>query len=130
MIILEEPYISRELAQCAARRNEPVLDTASAREAERNYQVSFNLLDDAAFAARCRQGERLYTNSENALDWLYAKSGAEDLIAQVEKLKNKARLRRELSDLYPDYFFMELSQETVRTGADERVSGPVSRASG
>ncbi|HIW00437.1 MAG TPA: ATP-grasp domain-containing protein [Candidatus Desulfovibrio intestinipullorum] len=124
MIILEEPYISRELAQCAARRGEPVLDTASAREAERNYQVSFNLLDDAAFAARCRQGERLYTNSENALDWLYAKSGAEDLIAQVEKLKNKARLRRELSDLYPDYFFMELSQETLMATEADQVPMP------
>ena len=120
MIILEEPYISRELALCAARRGEPVLDTASARAAGHTYQMSFNLLDDEAFAARLQQGERLYTNSENALDWLYAKSGAEDLIAQAEKLKNKARLRRELADLYPDFFFTELSlEEIMATEADQ-----------
>lgn len=113
MLILEEPYISRELAEFAARSGEAVLDNASAREAEKNFNVSFNLLDDAAFAERCSRGERLYTNSENALDWLYTKSGNPELIAQVEKLKDKASMRRALAPLYPDYAFRELTLEEV-----------------
>lgn len=96
MLILEEPYISRELAEFAARSGEAVLDNASAREAEKNFNVSFSLLDDAAFAERCSRGERLYTNSENALDWLYTYSKNQELIAQVERLKDKVSMRRAL----------------------------------
>ena len=113
MLILEEPYISRELAEFAARSGEAVLDNASAREAEKNFNVSFNLLDDAAFAERCSRGERLYTNSENALDWLYTYSKNQELIAQVERLKDKASMRRALAPLYPDYSFRELTLEEV-----------------
>ena len=113
MLILEEPYISRELAEFAARSGEAVLDNASAREAEKNFNVSFNLLDDAAFAERCSRGERLYTNSENALDWLYTYSKNQELIAQVERLKDKVSMRRALAPLYPDYSFRELTLEEV-----------------
>ncbi len=113
MLLLEEPYISRELAEFAASRGEAVLDTPSAREAAAKYQVSLTLLADEEFAARCRAGERLYTNSENALDWLYTKSGNDELIAQVEKLKNKAEMRRQLAPLYPDYVFRELGMDEL-----------------
>ena len=113
MLILEEPYISRELAEFAARSGEAVLDNASAREAEKNFNVSFNLLDNAAFAERCSRGERLYTNSENALDWLYTYSKNQELIAQVERLKDKVSMRRALAPLYPDYSFRELTLEEV-----------------
>ncbi len=113
MLILEEPYISRELATFAADRREAVLDTASARAAEKTFGVSLNLLDDATFAARCLQGERLYTNSENALDWIYTKSRNAELVAQVEKLKDKAMVRKILAPMYPDFSCRELTLDEV-----------------
>ena len=37
MIILDEPYVSPELAAYAAARQEPVLDNATARACARDY---------------------------------------------------------------------------------------------
>lgn len=70
MIILEKPYTSAELADYLEQSQTPVLDNAEARHANRNS--AFNLMSDGEFARLVDAGKRLYTTSENALDWVGA----------------------------------------------------------
>ena len=93
MIILDEPYVSPELAAYAAARREPVLDNATARACAREYGAALNLVSDDAFAALCQGAPRLYTCSENALEWVYKKSGNNALMERIWRLKDKAACR-------------------------------------
>ena len=102
MIILEDPYVSPELATFAADRQEPVLDTPAARQAGLDYGLHLNLVSSRDFGRLCCQGQRLYSNSENALDWLYSRSGNAGLVRATELLKNKLLFRQRLAPLFPD----------------------------
>jgi hypothetical protein len=108
MYILEAPYVSTILARSAETAGRPVLATAVAEEALAASDV--NLLDDAAFAAHFRQtpGARLYTNSENALDWVCRYLADTDLPAAIDRLKDKVAFRRLLADLDPATRFAEV----------------------
>lgn len=109
MIILDEPYVSPELLNYAAARQEPVLDNAMARTCARESGIRLNLVPEARFAAQCHGLPRLYTCSENALEWIYKKSENKQLIENIEKLKNKAACREALAPLSRDFFFRRVS---------------------
>ena len=56
MIILEDPYVSPELATFAADRQEPVLDTPAARQAGLDYGLHLNLVSSRDFGRLCCRG--------------------------------------------------------------------------
>ena len=124
MIILEDPYVSPELATFAADRQEPVLDTPAARQAGLDYGLHLNLVSSRDFGRLCCQGQRLYSNSENALDWLYSRSGNAGLVRATELLKNKLLFRQRLAPLFPDFHFRELPLRDVMETHFESLPGP------
>ena len=124
MIILEDPYVSPELATFAADRQEPVLDTPAARQAGLDYGLHLNLVSSRDFGRLCCQGQRLYSNSENALDWLYSRSGNAGLVRATELLKNKLLFRQRLAPLFPDFHFRELTLRDVKETHFESLPGP------
>lgn len=124
MIILEDPYVSPELAAFAADRQEPVLDTPAARQAGLDYGLHLNLVSSRDFGHLCCRGQRLYSNSENALDWLYSRSGNAGLVRATELLKNKLLFRRRLAPLFPDFHFRELTLREVMETHFDSLPGP------
>lgn len=112
MIIFEKPYVSDELARYAEATQTPVLDNAFAREIGTRFKL--NLLDEAAFAKGIAQGARLYTVSENALDWVYKNVADENLLNGIRLMKDKYALRTAVSSLYPDYFFQQVPAAALR----------------
>lgn len=124
MIILEDPYVSPELATFAADRQEPVLDTPAARQAGLDYGLHLNLVSSRDFGRLCCQGQRLYSNSENSLDWLYSRSGNAGLVRATELLKNKLLFRQRLAPLFPDFHFRELTLRDVMETHFDSLPGP------
>lgn len=118
MFILEDPYVSPQLAAAARVAGVPVLDTAQARAAE------LDVVDDAAFARAWREdpNARLYTNSENAIPWIQGHLADTPLPAQIETMKDKVRFREVLRDLDPDYRFVEVRRDAL-LDADVSVFG-------
>lgn len=106
MIILEKPYVSREMAEFLAESGIPVLDNATAWEQPFRYEMVG--LSDREFAYRVDCGERLYTTSEHALDWVFRHVGDKNLLRSINCMKDKSRLREALREIYPDYFFREV----------------------
>lgn len=124
MIILDEPYVSPELAAYAAARQESVLDNATARACAREYGAALNLVSDDAFAALCRGAPRLYTCSENALEWVYKKSGNNALVERIWRLKDKAACRDLLAPLYGDFFFRRVTPAELAVLPFEELKVP------
>lgn len=122
MYILESPYVSEILARSAAAAGRPVLATFAAEQALHFHGVA--LVGDAEFAARYREtpGARIYSNSENALDWVHRHLADTDLPRAIDLLKDKVRFRRLVSDLHPDHRFAEVHLDDL-DGFDPRRIG-------
>jgi carbamoylphosphate synthase large subunit len=105
MYLLEDPFVSDLLADSARRSALPVLDTPMARR----HLDAHALTGEPGFAeAAARSGARLYSNSENALDWVHLHLGGHPVAEAVAALKDKVRFREMLADLDPGYAFTEV----------------------
>jgi len=107
MIILEKPYVSEHLLKYLATSKEAVLSNEFSRQIAESYKL--NLIDEKQAAERCKDGERLYTTSENALDWIYNNLEENDITKSIKIMKDKAKLRTAVAELYKDFYFKELS---------------------
>ncbi|HIU18161.1 MAG TPA: ATP-grasp domain-containing protein [Candidatus Avidesulfovibrio excrementigallinarum] len=115
MIVLDRPYVSDHLLDYLAASGQAVLATPFTRALAAGRAL--NLVDDAGAIRRCRAGERLYTSSENALDWVLTHLGDLPLARHVAVMKDKAALRRTLAPLCPGFWFREVPA-TALAGLD------------
>ena len=87
MILLDRPYVSKHFLNYLERSGQPVLETPFTAGLARDYGL--NLVDDAEAEKRCRNGERLYTSSENALEWIHAHLGDMPVARHIDAMKDK-----------------------------------------
>ncbi len=105
MVILENPYISQEMVAWLTANQHPVLDTEAARAAG----SGLNIVSGKSFAELVNQGQRLYTNNENALDWVYAHVHNDPLLRAISLMKDKAATRSALAPMYPNFPVVEMT---------------------
>lgn len=111
MIILDGPYISDLLLNYLKLSQEPVLKNEFTLALENCTQ--YHLVDDDEAIMRYAHGERIYTTSENNLTWLYQHLPNTPLTAAITTMKDKAKLRKLLKPLYPNFFFREIPYEEL-----------------
>ncbi|MFR0874970.1 MAG: ATP-grasp domain-containing protein [Bilophila wadsworthia] len=90
---------------------QPVLETPFTAGLARDYGL--NLVDDAEAEKRCRNG-RLYTSSENALEWIHAHLGDMPVARHIDAMKD-SRAARLLAGMYPDFFSARSGGRTRKT---------------
>ena len=110
MIFLDRPYVSDFFLNYLCESGRAVLRTPFTEELSGTCpsERPLNLVDDPDAEKLCRSGERLYSNSENALDWILRRLGNLPQADAIRIMKDKATLRRLLSELDPDFFFQEI----------------------
>ena len=124
MIILEKPFVSDEIKDYLQDSQVAVLKNEVAVEAAKTHTL--NLVSDAEARERIASGERIYTTSENTLDWIYANTpDGNALTATIDAMKNKAAMRRLLQAVYPDFFFEEVEANQLNTVKFESLPCPV-----
>lgn len=108
MIILDNPYVSDFLRDAAAGMQAPVLrnEMSSGLKPDK----ALNLLDEAEFIELAKEKGvcKLYTNSENSIDWISENLGFTGLPEKIELFKNKVRFRELLERIYPDFQYREV----------------------
>lgn len=104
MLILGFPYVSDLLASWAEQTQHPVLNNEMAQLLQ-SQGYSLNLISEEETSKHLDAGEPVYSNSENALDWVVAHSRNETLNNAITSFKNKAKMREILAPLNPNYFF-------------------------
>lgn len=122
MFILDQPYVSKELKQYIADSKRPVLKNKTALEAL--GQDNSNLISEDQFVRQHSEGERIYTCSENSLDWVIKNIKDDSLRTNIERMKNKSLFRDLLSPAYPDFFYKEASLEELSTMDTDTFSYP------
>lgn len=112
MIVLDEPYVSEPLILWLEDSRHPVLDNdMSRRIVQAGHRLNVVSVDEAL--RRIDEGERIYTNSENALSWIVDHTGSRNLAHAISLFKDKARMRMVLSSLDPDLFFRSCSVDEL-----------------
>ena len=125
MIILDNPYVSPLLEDTVAKKSYPVLNNEMARSLSKFDMM--NVLSDEA-AVDLLKGEKnpqLYSNSENAINWISTHLNFSELPQKIELFKNKAEFRRLLKSIYPDFYFFESGFDSLSTLDTEKIRFPV-----
>lgn len=107
MIVLDEPYVSEPLVVWLEKSQHPVLDNETARRIAGTRDL--NLVTSEEAIERIDAGERVYTNSENALAWITENVRNERIVHAVNLFKDKSLMRSTLSSLDPDLFYRTCS---------------------
>ncbi len=116
MIILDEPYASVPLLDWMEASAHPVLANGFTEKLVAGGRT-LNLVDADECARRLEAGERIYTNSENALAWILDHVDNPTLTDAIRLFKDKAAMREKLAPLSPGLF-----QKTVDRAGLEAVN--------
>ncbi len=113
MIIVEKPFVSQPLIDWMEQTQHPVLNNDMAQElVAQGCQLA--LCDDEAAAARIAAGERTYTNSENALGWIFDHVDNQELLDAISVFKDKHETRLRLAELDPDLYYQTVTFDEVQ----------------
>jgi len=123
MIIVAKPYVSPLLAETLSNWNIPVL---LAEEVEIPAEGPLRILSPEDFRTRYLDGRQpLLTNSENAQGVLERWFADHPLVQTVSIFKDKARFRRWLADVFPRFYYREVSLEDLQEMDKDAIPFPV-----
>ena len=108
MIIIDAPYASAPLLDYIEESQHPVFANDFSRSLA--DVRSLNLVDDAEAVRRLEAGERVYTNSENALAWILDHVDNPTLTDAITLFKDKAAMREKLAPLNPGLFYTTVTR--------------------
>ncbi len=105
VVILDEPYASPQLLEWLESSQHPVLRNAFSERTAFASGRALRLVDEAEAASRLSAGERVYTNSENTLEWICAHADNPSLTHAITVFKDKVAMRKLLAQMDEDFFF-------------------------
>ena len=113
MIIVEKPFVSEPLITWMEQTQHPVLNNDMAQElVAQGHNLA--LCDDETAARRIAAGERTYTNSENALGWIFDHVDNQELLDAISVFKDKHETRVHLAELDPTLYYRTVTFDEVQ----------------
>lgn len=97
MFILENPYVSKLMLETMEKNRFEVLDNSVARK----FDYNLNLVKGSC--------DKIYSNSENSIDWVLKNFPNSDITRLINICKNKYEFRKALKDVFPKFFFDEIT---------------------
>jgi len=114
MILLDLPYVSDFLKQTIIRNNFPVLEPSGPKHFDPDMD-SFCLTEAGAIdQVRKDTNLRIYTNSENSINWIIRHLGFTGFPETIQKFKDKAAFRRLTQSMFPGFFFREIAFDDIQ----------------
>lgn len=120
MIILDHPYVSGFLKDSILKNQYQVLNNSAVKEL--NPENNLPLLSSREFIAKIKEEKipLVYSNSENAIEWISKNLDFTPLPHLIQIFKDKAEFRRLMQKMYPHFFFKEIAfNDLARVEADE-----------
>lgn len=111
MILLDELYASEPLVEWMEQSQHPVLKNPFTQNLSEAYKL--NLVDSQEAIERLSAGERVYSNSENILDWILTHVDNDLLCGAIRIFKDKGEMRRRLAPLSPSFFFATYTRDEL-----------------
>ncbi|MFT6731302.1 MAG: hypothetical protein ACJA1H_002638, partial [Glaciecola sp.] len=120
MFLIDKPFVSDFLIETIKDNNYKIIATKVAKELVKDYSLAWIAEEEAIALLKNNPEISLYSNSENALAWIDQYYGESELSSQLQVLKNKVKFRELIKELFPDFYFKQISIEDIqRLPADE-----------
>ncbi len=107
MFILEAPYISDLMLKTLEKNQFEVLSNEIAQDYSSEYKL--NLIENST-AKNCL---KVYSNSENSINWVLNNFQNTDLARLINICKNKFEFRKGIKSIYPNFFFKEITLDEL-----------------
>ena len=111
MFFVDKPYLSNFFKETVRDHAIPVVDTPQSQMMGLLPGTVLISESEAIERAQAPDAPPIYTTSENALGWMATHLAWGDLPEKVELFKDKAKFRRLLQPLFPDFYFKEIRIE-------------------
>ncbi|MDE5421606.1 ATP-grasp domain-containing protein [Ancylomarina sp. DW003] len=110
MILLDKPYVSQFLKDTIKKNNFPAIDTG---DIITDQEISLISPEEIIQRFKDVPSSRLYTNSENSINWVINNLGFTKLPEYINLFKDKVEFRKLIKSIYPSFFFREVSLQDL-----------------
>ncbi|MGZ2371520.1 ATP-grasp domain-containing protein [Ancylomarina sp. YFZ004] len=110
MILLDKPYVSQFLKDTITKYNYPAIDTG---DIIKDGEIALIGSKEIIQKFKNEPNSRLYTNSENSINWVSTHLAFTKLPEYINLFKNKVEFRKLIKSIYPDFFFKEVALQDI-----------------
>lgn len=124
MLILDKPYISDFLKSTIVENNFPVLKTNYLSSL--NLSDNVNLIEEQDFIDKIvnHVNPKVYSNSENAINWINKNLGQTLLPQKISLFKDKVKFRDLIKPIFPDFFYQGVKLTDLRSVDTSKIVKP------
>jgi hypothetical protein len=124
MFLIDKPFVSDFLHKTISEGQYRVVSTETAKELLHDDSLVWISEEDAARLIRQHPETPLYTNSENALNWIANHLGDSPLSGQALLFKDKVKFRELIQASFPDFRFRTVKLEEIQSLRQEELFFP------
>jgi hypothetical protein len=124
MFLIDKPFVSDFLIETIKDNNYKIIATKVAKELVKDDSLAWIAEEEAIALLKNNPEISLYSNSENALAWIDQYYGESELSGQLQVLKNKVKFRELIKELFPDFYFKQISIEEIQRLSDDEIRFP------
>jgi hypothetical protein len=124
MFLIDKPFVSDFLIETIKDNNYKIIATKVAKELVKDDSLAWIEEEEAIAFLKNNPEISLYSNSENALAWIDQYYGESELSSQLQVLKNKVKFRELIKELFPDFYFKQISIEEIQRLSDDEIRFP------
>jgi hypothetical protein len=124
MFLIDKPFVSDFLIKTIKDNNYKIIATKVAKELVQDDSLAWIAEEEAIALLKSNPEISLYSNSENALAWIDQYYGESELSSQLQVLKNKVKFRELIKELFPDFYFKQISIEEIQGLSDDEIRFP------
>ena len=124
MILLNKPYVSDFLKKTILDNKMPIYQT----EDISNFYLKndSNLLDQNSAIEKLKKDNqtKIYTNSENSINWIINNLKFTDLPKNINLFKDKVKFRKLTETIYPDFYYKEVNFQDLKNLSIDNIKKP------
>ena len=124
MFLIDKPFVSDFLIKTIKDNDYKIIATKVAKELVKDDSLSWIAEEEAIALLKNNPEISLYSNSENALAWIDQNYGESELSSQLQVLKNKVKFRELIKELFPNFYFKQISIEEIQRLSDDEIRFP------
>ncbi|WP_338357712.1 ATP-grasp domain-containing protein [Yeosuana marina] len=115
MILIDKPYISDFLLKTIKDNNFEIISTKEAKSMINDDALNWISENDAKHKIINSPNPLIYTNSENALTWVFNNLKETKLPNQIRLFKDKLKFRELTKELFPNFLFRKIKLDDIQT---------------
>jgi len=105
MILIDKPYVSDFLIKTIKKNKFQIVSTSIARSLILDDSLNWISEKKAINILNENPNTPIYSNSENAINWVNTNLSSSKLPTQIQIFKNKIQFRELIKEAFPNYFF-------------------------